>query len=191
MRRRLSYLIGATLSVGLVFLMANSAAKADPGDTDPPALVVRNVDGSPVGPLDSIDFGETVPGLTLRLSITIENTSGNPIEGVSASIQGGHSADFALQGLSGDSIPPSGSIVATISFRPGGQGTRSSSLIITTGSGDPSVTVPVQGKGGTVFSNWIESPSSNQLFSGSSISGYTFGTIQLNFHRWSGNPSSC
>jgi sugar lactone lactonase YvrE len=107
-----------------------------------PRVAVRLIDPStklpPLGELvdgDSIYFGEVLVGRSSSNSFLIENLGASPLNNLKGLISGTHGAMFALSSPLPASLPPGGSLLVTVLFKPKSEGGKLASLKIT--SNDP------------------------------------------------------
>jgi uncharacterized delta-60 repeat protein len=155
--------------------------------TDPAAVIIRNPAGDTIGNGGFADFGSTIPIDPRTLTLTIENTSSAAISGLNASISGTNSADFILEGLSGDRIPPFGSITARIRFQAQAPGLKTATLQVATVPGGTIGQADLRGDIGSGFSPVIQGYSDSPVTPADfNAALYTLQTFQLGFQPVSG-----
>jgi hypothetical protein len=92
----------------------------------------------PLGELvdgDSIYFGEVLVGRSSSHSFLIENLGASPLNNLKGLLSGSHAAMFSLSSPLPTSLPPGGSLLVTVVFKPKSEGGKVASLKIT--SNDP------------------------------------------------------
>lgn len=120
-----------------------------------PRVAVRMLDPTtklpPLGELvdgDSIYFGEVLVGRSSSRSFLIENLGASPLNNLKGLLAGTHAAMFSLSTPLPASLPPGGSVLVTLVFKPKSDGGKVASLKIT--SNDPlrsSMNLPLSGVG--------------------------------------------
>lgn len=155
--------------------------------SEPAAVVIRDSSGAIFNSGSFADFGSTIPVDPEFLTLTIENTSSAVIQGLNASISGTHAADFVLDGLSGNSIPPFGSVTARIRFIAQTVGLKASIFNIGTGSGGSLGQVELRGEIGSGFSPTVFRYSDSLITPADFNAGlYSLETFTLDFQPISG-----
>lgn len=107
-----------------------------------PRVAVRLVDPStklpPLNELvdgDGIYFGEVLVGRSSSNSFLLENLGASPLSNLKGLVSGTHAAMFSLSSPLPASLPPGGSVLVTVVFKPKSEGGKVASLKIT--SNDP------------------------------------------------------
>ncbi|MGV3659958.1 MAG: choice-of-anchor D domain-containing protein [Prosthecobacter sp.] len=101
-----------------------------------PEIAVEQPAGTNVANGGSKNFGTILPGTSTSLTFTINNTGGAPLTGLTPTIDGTHSADFALTTAPSAPVAASGNTTFTITFTPGAAGTRSAAIHFANNDGD-------------------------------------------------------
>lgn len=96
-----------------------------------PHIVVEQPAGTPLaGGSGTLAFGPVTLGASLAKTITIRNTGTAPLTGLSATVDGEHSSEFAPAGLSANSLAPGTSLTFVVNFTPLASGSRVAELHI-------------------------------------------------------------
>jgi hypothetical protein len=115
----------------------------------------------------SLSFGNVNVGSTGKLSETITNTGGSSVSVTQVGVTG---TGFSVSGITTPLTLNAGqSTTFTVSFAPGAGGSSSGNLTITSTGSNPSLTVPVSGKGVTVAAGAL----------GASPTSLNFGSVNV------------
>src|SRR5690606_32305249 len=89
--------------------------------------------------VSTVDFGNVLTGTNTSLSFTIKNTGAGELTGLTITDDGTNHADFSVtKNPVTPVIGPSGTTSFTVRFAPGGTGTRTATLHITSNDPDES-----------------------------------------------------
>ena len=154
---------------------------------EPASVLIRDSSGATIGSGGFADFESTIPIDSKSHTLTIENASSATISGLNASISGTNSADFILEGLSGNWIPPFGSVTAKIRFTAQTAGSKVAIFQIGTGSGGTLGQAELRGEIGSGFSPSVFRYSESLITPADfNAALYTLETFTLEFQPISG-----
>ncbi len=112
----------------------------------------------------SLSFGNATEGVVSAAEpVTLANTGTASLTGLSISITGTNSADFAFTTTCGSTLAANANCTASVTFKPGATGARSASLVFTDSAANSPQSIPLSGTG-------VQPASPLATFSSSSLS---------------------
>jgi alpha-tubulin suppressor-like RCC1 family protein len=118
----------------------------------------------------SVSFGNQVQGTaSATQSIIVTNTGGGSLNIGTLSITGTNASDFSASGCTGQSLSAGATCTMSITFTPGGIGSRSASLSISDNDAHSPQSVTLSGNGTYSWSG-VQSPNGNTFRAGTKIS---------------------